>query len=95
MVEIVQVAQRILHPSDNNVQTSDTNANDWQSKKTTLTPAPLFDDKQYKHIFRITKQMTQHVLNICAITDPFSTSQQDVSGRYNIDPLVKVLLMAR
>ena len=53
---------------------------------------PVFDDKQYKHTFRISKQMTQHILHICAITDPFFTLQQDVSRRYNIDPLAKVLM---
>ncbi|KAI2506757.1 Ribosomal protein-like protein [Fragilaria crotonensis] len=57
-----------------------------------FSPTPVFDDKQYERIFRVTKQMTQNMLNICAITDPFFTSQQDVSGRYNIDPLVKVLM---
>jgi hypothetical protein len=53
---------------------------------------PVFDDKQYERIYKVTKNMTQNMLNVCAITDPFFTSQQDVSGRYNIDPLVKVLM---
>ena len=57
-----------------------------------FSPTPVFDDKQYERTFRVTKNMTQNMLNICAITDPFFTAQQDVTGRYNIDPLVKVLM---
>jgi hypothetical protein len=57
-----------------------------------FSPTPVFDDKKYERIHRVTKHMTQNILNVCAITDPFFTSQQDVSGRYNIDPLVKVLM---
>ena len=37
-----------------------------------FSPTPVFDDRQNEHIFRMTKQMTQHILNICAITDHFS-----------------------
>ncbi len=52
----------------------------------------MFDNKQFERTFTVTKQTTQNYLNICEITDPFFTSQRDVSGRYNIDPLVKVLV---
>lgn len=57
-----------------------------------FSPTPVFNDKQYERIYRVTKGMTQNMLNICAITDPFFTSIQDVSGRYNIGPIVKILM---
>jgi Plant transposon protein len=53
---------------------------------------PVFDDKQFERIFRITKSMAQQILNVCARTDPFFTDTQDATNRWNIGPMVKVLL---
>ena len=78
-VETVQAVTRIQHRSNAVVQSSP----DTDDK---FSPATVFEDKHYKHIFRVTMQMTKNILDICAITDLLFTLQQDHSGRNNIDP---------
>jgi hypothetical protein len=56
---------------------------------------PVFDDKQFEHLYRITKTMAQQLLNVCALTDPFFTAQTDVCKRFNIGPMVKVLMFLK
>jgi hypothetical protein len=53
---------------------------------------PVFDDKQFERMYCITKTMAQQLLNVCALTDPFFTAQTDVCKRFNIGPMVKVLM---
>jgi hypothetical protein len=57
-----------------------------------FSPTPIFNDRQFERIFRVTKTITQQLLQVCARTDPFFTEQQDVCGRFKISPLVKVLM---
>ena len=57
-----------------------------------FAPTPVFNDKQFERIFRVTKTIVQQAFDTCARTDPFFTVQSDVTGRYNIGPLVKVLM---
>jgi hypothetical protein len=54
---------------------------------------PVFNDKQFERIFRITKSMAQNILNVCAHTEPFFTDDvADATNRLNIGPMVKVLM---
>lgn len=57
-----------------------------------FSPTPIFDDKQFEMIFRITKTMVQRIIQICARSDPFFTEIQDVSGQYGIAPEAKILI---
>ncbi len=57
-----------------------------------FSPTPVFNDRQFERIYRVSKSIVQQVFDTCARTDPFFTVQTDVSRRYNIGPLVKVLM---
>ena len=57
-----------------------------------FAPIPVFNDRQFERIFRVTKSIVQQVFDTCARTDPLFTVVSDVTGRYNIGPLVKVLM---
>ncbi|KAI2503188.1 Ribosomal protein-like protein [Fragilaria crotonensis] len=57
-----------------------------------FAPTPIFNDRQFERIYRVSKSIVQQLFDICARTDPFFTAQRDVSGRFNIGPLVKVLM---
>lgn len=57
-----------------------------------FAPTPVFNDRQFERIYRVSKSIVQQLFDICARTDPFFTAQRDVSGRFNIGPLVKVLM---
>ena len=57
-----------------------------------FAPIPVFNDKQFERMYRVTKSIVQQVFDTCARTDPFFTVVSDVTGRYNIGPMVKVLM---
>ena len=57
-----------------------------------FAPTPVFNDRQFERIFRVSKSIVQQMFDTCARTNPFFTTQTDVTGRYNIGPLVKVLM---
>jgi hypothetical protein len=57
-----------------------------------FAPTPVFNDRQFERIFRVSKSIVQELFDTCARSDPFFTIQRDVSGRFNIGPLVKVLM---
>ncbi|KAI2495198.1 Ribosomal protein-like protein [Fragilaria crotonensis] len=57
-----------------------------------FSPTPVFNDRQFERIFRVTKTIMEYLIQICAKTDPFFTDIQDVSGRYSIAPVAKVLM---
>ncbi len=57
-----------------------------------FSPTPVFNDRQFERIFRLTKTIVEHPIRICAKTEPFFTDIQDVSGRYCIAPVAKVLM---
>ncbi len=58
-----------------------------------FSPRPLFYDRQFERIFRLTKSIVELLLiQICEKADPFFTNIQDVTGRYNISPVAKVLV---
>ena len=57
-----------------------------------FAPIPVFDDRQFERIFRVTKSIVQQVFDTCARSDPFFTVQTDVTGKFNIGPFVKVLM---
>jgi hypothetical protein len=57
-----------------------------------FSPTPIFDDKQFERVFRITKTMTEQIMQLCARTDTFFTEIEDVSCRYGIAPVAKVLV---
>jgi hypothetical protein len=57
-----------------------------------FSPIPVFNDRQFERIFRLTKTIVQHLIQICVKTDPFFTDIQDISGRYCIAPVTKVLM---
>ena len=55
-------------------------------------PRPLFDDRQFERIFCLTKSIVKLLIQICGKAGPFFTNIQDVTGRYNISPMAKVLV---
>ena len=57
-----------------------------------FSPTPIFDDKQFERVFRITKTMTEQIMLVCARSDSFFTEIEDVSGRYGIAPMAKILV---
>lgn len=59
-----------------------------------FSPTPLlFDDRQqFERIFRVTKSIVELLIQVCGKADPFFTNIQDVTGRYNISPVAKVLV---
>ena len=57
-----------------------------------FSPTPLFDDRQFERMFRVTKSIVELLIQICGKADPFFTNVQDVTGRYNISPVAKVLV---
>ena len=57
-----------------------------------FAPTPVFNDRQFERIFRVSKSIVQELFDTCARSNPFFTIQRDVSGRFNIGPLVKVLM---
>jgi hypothetical protein len=57
-----------------------------------FSPTPIFNDRQFERIFRVTKTIVEYLIQICAKTDPFFTDIQDVRGRYSIAPVAKVLM---
>ena len=57
-----------------------------------FSPTPIFNDRQFERTFRITKSMVEEILQICANADPFFTALQDVTGRFAIAPVAKILM---
>ena len=57
-----------------------------------FSPRPLFNDRQFERIFRLTKSIVELLIQLCGKADPFFTNIQDVTGRYNISPVAKVLV---
>ena len=57
-----------------------------------FSPTPVFNDRQFERIFRVSKSIVQQLFDTCVRSDPFFTIQRDVSGRFNIGPLVKILM---
>ena len=57
-----------------------------------FAPTPVFNDRQFEWIYRVSKSIVQQLFDICSRTNPFFTAQRDVCGRFNIGPLVKVLM---
>jgi hypothetical protein len=57
-----------------------------------FSPTPIFDDKQFERVFRITKTITEQIMLVCARSDSFFTEIVDVGGRYGITPMAKILV---
>ena len=57
-----------------------------------FSPTPVFHDRQFERIFRVTKGIVEYTIQVCAKSDPFFTDIQDISGRYGIAPVAKVLM---
>ena len=53
---------------------------------------PIFNDKQFERFFRVTRSIVELLIQICGKTDPFFTNIQDVTGRYTISPVAKILI---
>ena len=60
-----------------------------------FSPTPIFNDRQFERIFRLTKSIIEHLIQVCGNADPFFTDIQDVSGRYGIAPVAKVLMAVK
>jgi hypothetical protein len=54
-------------------------------------PSPLFDDKQFERVFRITRTMYESVRHICCQADSFFRAGLDCTKRMAIDVDVKIL----
>ncbi len=52
-----------------------------------FSPTPVFNDRPFERIFQLTKTIVEHLIQICAKTDPFSTDIQDAGCRYCIAPV--------
>ena len=57
-------------------------------------PSPIFNDRQFERVFRITKARADTLLSICANADPFFTQKRDVVTRKEGICLNVKLLMA-
>jgi hypothetical protein len=57
-----------------------------------FSPTPLFNDRQFERIFCVTRSIVEVLIQTCGSADPFFTNVQDVTGRYNISPVAKVLV---
>jgi hypothetical protein len=55
-----------------------------------IAQTPVFNDRQCERILRVSKSIVQQTFDTCAQIDPYFTVQTDVTGRYNIAPIVKV-----
>ena len=57
------------------------------------SPTPLFDDKQFVRVFRISRRAADDLLDIAGNADSFFTEQTDgVTGESTICPKVKLLV---
>lgn len=56
-----------------------------------LGPYPLFDDRQFERVFRISRASAQVIMELSAATDPFFTLRKEGNGKNGIYPEVKVL----
>ena len=54
-------------------------------------PRPLFNDRMFERVFRVTRTIAQFVLEVCAASDPFFTERTDALGKPGTCPKVKVL----
>jgi hypothetical protein len=54
-------------------------------------PNPIFRDRQFERVFRITRAYADRILQVAANTDPFFTEVPDVCGKF-ICPKVKILM---
>jgi len=57
-----------------------------------FSPLPVFNDRQFERLYRVTKTIFQKLLEVCAFADPFFTDQHDAARRFNICPKAKVLM---
>jgi len=53
---------------------------------------PLFDDKQFQHIFRVSKAIYETIRSAVQSHSPFSTNEFDCCGKESIGLDVKVLM---
>jgi hypothetical protein len=52
---------------------------------------PRFNDKQFERFFRITRSLARMILEELGKRDSFWTLRQDCTGRWSIDPRVKLV----
>ena len=56
-------------------------------------PSPIFNDRQFERVFRVTKARADTLLSVCANADTFFTQQIDVvTKKEGICPKVKLLM---
>ena len=56
-------------------------------------PSPIFNDRQFERVFRVTKGRADMLLSVCANSDPFFTQKKDaVTKKDGICPKVKILM---
>ena len=70
---------------------------DWErSRKAIQTdylgPSPIFDDKQFERVFRVTRGLAELLALELGNSNDFFTQRRDVSGRLGICPKVKILM---
>jgi len=56
-----------------------------------LGPVPIFNDRQFERVFRITKNRTEFIISNLAKYDSFWTHTHDAVGKPSISPHVKFL----
>lgn len=71
----------------------------WQHARATaciksdyLGPNPLFNDRQFERIFRITRSMVETLCQVCARSDNFFLQRSDATGKPSIPVETKVLM---
>jgi hypothetical protein len=57
-----------------------------------LGPQPIFDDRQFERIFRVTKSVVDQLLTVAVESSPFFRDGCDATGRKSISPHVKILM---
>ena len=57
------------------------------------SPLPLFSDKQFQRIFRVTRSiLAEQLLLVCGNADAFFRDREDLQGNKCIDPKAKILI---
>ena len=70
---------------------------DWERARAAVQldymgPTPIFNDKQFERVFRITRNMAQFLYFEVGNRNPFFTQRRDASGKLGICPQSKFLM---
>ena len=92
-----QLENRSLNEEQRNVRIRSASRWDWERARAAVQldymgPTPIFNDKQFERVFRITRNMAQFLYFEVGNRNPFFTQRHDASGKLGICPQAKFLL---